>query len=195
MTLSRRGKPAGVHWWRLRRNPLRRRSYLVEAWLLLAAWILAVVAAVGTGAWTALAVERHVDALRAERHPVPAVLVEDAVRTVGTSDGSDNYRATVRWTAADGTKRTGLAHVDSDSKAGSTTQVWLDAQGRLVPTPASAVQARLEGVVLAVWTAAGVGGAVLLVGRGMSWRLERRRLDQWDAEWARVGPQWGHKTG
>jgi hypothetical protein len=50
-------------------------------------------------------------------------------------------------------------------------------------------------VVLAVWTAAGVGGAVLLVGRGMSWRLERRRLDQWDAEWARVGPQWGHKTG
>ncbi|MEV0488220.1 hypothetical protein AB0I69_47435 [Streptomyces sp. NPDC050508] len=195
MTLSRRGNPAGVRWWRLRPNPLRRRSYLVEAWLLLAAWVLAVVAAVGVGAWTALAVERHVDALRAERHPVPAVLVEDAVRTVGTSDGSDNYRATVRWTAADGTKRTGLAHVDSDSKAGATTHVWLDAQGRLVPTPAGPAQARLEGVVLAVWTAVSAGGAVLLVGRGMSWRLERRRLDQWDAEWARVGPQWGHKTG
>ncbi|MFJ5309751.1 hypothetical protein [Streptomyces sp. NPDC088350] len=75
MAPSRHGRPAGVRGWRLRRNPLRRRSYLVEAWLLLAAWILAVVAAVGTGAWTALAVERHIDALRAERHPVSAVLV------------------------------------------------------------------------------------------------------------------------
>lgn len=195
MTPSRNGKPAEVRWWRLRHNPLRRRSYLVEAWLLIAAWTLAVVAAVGTGAWTALAVERHVDALRAERHPVSAVLVEDAVRTVGTSDGSDSYRATVRWTAADGTSRTGLAHVDLSGKAGSTTRVWLDARGRLVPTPVTAAQARLEGVVLAAWTAMGAGGAVLLIGRGVSARLERRRLEQWEAEWARVGPRWGHKTG
>ncbi|MFI6620213.1 hypothetical protein [Streptomyces sp. NPDC050528] len=195
MTPSKHVKPAKVRWWRLRPNPLRRRSYLVEAWLLIAAWTLAVVAAIGTGAWTALAVDRHVDALRAERHPVSAVLVEDAVRTVGTSDGSDSYRATVRWTAADGTSRTGLAHVDSSSKAGSTTHVWLDTRGRLVPTPVTAEQARLEGVVLAVWTAVGAGGTVLLIGRGMSARLERRRLEQWEAEWARVGPRWGHKTG
>ena len=195
MTPSRNGKPAEVRWWRLRPNPLRRRSYLVEAWLLVAAWMLAVVAAVSTGAWTALAVERHVDALRAERHPVPAVLVEDAERTVGTSDGSDSYRATVRWTAANGTSRTGLAHVDSSSKAGSTTHVWLDARGRLVPTPVTPAQARLEGVVLAAWTAVGAGGTVLLVSRGVSGWLERRRLEEWDAEWARVGPRWGHKTG
>ncbi|XUL91717.1 Rv1733c family protein [Streptomyces galilaeus] len=195
MTPSRHGKPARTRWWRLRPNPLRRRSYLVEAWLLLAASVLAVLAAAGTGLWTALAVERHIDTLRAERHRVPAVLAEDAVRTVGTADGSDSYRATVRWTAADGTRRTGLAHVDSSSKAGSTTYVWLNAEGRLVPTPATAVQARIEGAVLGVWAAAGAGGAVLLVGRVLSGRLERRRLDQWDADWARVGPQWGHKTG
>ena len=186
---------AGVRWWRLRRNPLRRRSYLVEAWLLLAVWILAVVAAAGAGVWTVLAVERHIDALRADRHSVTAVLVEDAQRIVGTADGSDNYRATVRWTAADGTRRTGLAHVDSSSKAGSTTQVWLDAKGRLVPTPATATQGRIEGAVLGVWAAAGAGGVVLLVGRGVCGQLERRRVDQWDAEWARIGPQWGHKTG
>ncbi|MGQ4437116.1 Rv1733c family protein [Streptomyces sp. SAS_260] len=195
MASSGRGKPAKVRWWRLRPNPLRRRSYLVEAWLLIAAWTLAVVAAVGTGAWTALAVDRHVDALRAERHPVSAVLVEDAVRTVGTSDGGDSYRAVVRWTAPDGTSRTGLAHVDSRSRAGSTTHVWLDARGRLVPTPMTADQARLEGVVLAVWTAVSAGGVVLLMGRGVSGWLERRRLEQWDVEWARVGPRWGHRTG
>ncbi|WP_406464950.1 hypothetical protein OH768_53505 [Streptomyces sp. NBC_01622] len=195
MTPNRRGKPAKVRRWRLRPNPLRRRSYLVEAWLLIAAWTLALVAAVGAGTWTALAVERHVDALRAERHPVSAVLIEDAERTVGTSDGSDSYRATVRWTAADGRSRTGLAHVDSHSKAGSTAHVWLDAQGRLVPTPMTAEQARLEGVVLAAWTAVGAGGTVLLMGWSVSGWLERRRLEQWEAEWARVGPRWGHKTG
>ncbi len=186
---------AGVRWWRLRRNPLRRRSYLVEAWLLLAVWILAVVAAAGAGVWTVLAVERHIDALRADRHSVTAVLVEDAQRTVGTADGSDNYRATVRWTAADGTQAIGLARVDSSSKAGSTTHVWLDTEGRLVPDPPTATQGRIEGMVLGVWAAAGAGGAVLLGGRGVSGRLERRRLEQWDAEWTRIGPQWGHKTG
>ncbi|MFI6409420.1 hypothetical protein [Streptomyces sp. NPDC050548] len=195
MTPGRRGKTARMRWWRLRRNPLRRRSYLVEAWLLLAASVLAVLAAVGTGAWTALAVERHIDALRAGRHSVSAVLIEDAVRTVGTAEGSDSYRATVRWTAADGTRRTGLAHVDPGSEVGTTTHVWLDGRGRLVPTPATATQARIEGAVLGVWAAAGAAGAVLLVGRVLSGRLERRRLDQWDADWARVGPKWGHKTG
>ncbi|MFJ5309752.1 hypothetical protein [Streptomyces sp. NPDC088350] len=114
---------------------------------------------------------------------------------MGTSDGSDSYRATVRWTGSDGTQRMGLAHVDSSSKAGSTTHVWLDAEGRLVPNPPTAAQARIEGVVLGVWAAGGAGGAMLLVGRGLSGLLERRRLDQWDAEWARIGPQWGHKTG
>jgi hypothetical protein len=32
-------------------------------------------------------------------------------------------------------------------------------------------------------------------GRVVRGRLERRRMDQWDTEWERVGPQWGWKTG
>jgi len=73
--------------------------------------------------------------------------------------------------------------------------VWLDAEGRLVPAPATADQVRVQGAVLGGVAAVGTGSAVLLVGWGVCGRLERRRLDQWDAEWARVGPQWGHKTG
>jgi hypothetical protein len=192
MTSNRQGRPAGVRWWRLRPSPLRRRSYLVEAWLLIAAWTLAVVAAVGSGAWTALAVERDVHALRAERHPVPAVLVDDAERAVGTSR---IYRAIVRWTAADGTSRTGLARVGSHSESGSTTHVWLDTRGRLVPAPVTAGKARLEAVVLGAWTAVGAGGVVLLMGWGVSGWLERRRLEHWEAEWARADPRWGHRTG
>ncbi|MFD8006925.1 hypothetical protein [Streptomyces mirabilis] len=56
---------------------------------------------------------------------MPTVLTEDAERPAGAADDSDSDRAwvTVRWTAADGRKHTGLTRVDSDSKAGSTTRV------------------------------------------------------------------------
>ncbi|MFF4054900.1 hypothetical protein ACFYZ8_09165 [Streptomyces sp. NPDC001668] len=167
---GRCGPPCKARWWRLRPNPLR------------------------AGAWTALAVERHVDALRAEWHPVPAVLVEDAEPTVGTSDDSDSYRATVRSRGGrEGQHGAGPRGLPQRGRV--TTHVWLDALGRLVPTPVTAEQARFEGALPAAWTAAGVGGAVLLVGWGVSGRLERRCLEQWEAEWARVGPGWGHKTG
>ncbi|MEU6144512.1 hypothetical protein ABZ848_29690 [Streptomyces sp. NPDC047081] len=186
-----------VRWWRIRRNPLRRRSYLVEAWLLAATGILAVAAAVAAGVLTAVAVERNLDGLRAVRHPVPAVLTEDAERVTSGSDGTDDGHAwaTVRWTAADGTTRTGITRVDAGSKAGSATRVWLDAKGRLVPEPASADEAELEGSVLGTAAAVSAGVSVILVGCWAYARLERRRLDQWDTEWALIGPQWGRRTG
>ncbi|MEU2879366.1 hypothetical protein ABZ651_24505, partial [Streptomyces sp. NPDC007070] len=40
--VSKVTRRAGVRWWRWRRNPLRRTSDVVEAWLLLVAWTLAV---------------------------------------------------------------------------------------------------------------------------------------------------------
>ncbi|WP_031110559.1 hypothetical protein [Streptomyces sp. NRRL S-146] len=40
-------------------------------------------------------------------------------------------------------------------------------------------------------------GAVvpLGAGRGLRSRLERRRIDQWDAEWSRFGPMWRRMAG
>jgi hypothetical protein len=185
-----------VWWWRLRRNPLRRHSYRVEAWLRLAAGILAVIAAIVAGVLTAHAVERDLDGLRAERHAVTAVVTEDANRTIGV-EGADADRAWahVRWTAADGTTRTGVARVDSASKAGSTTLVWLDAKGRLVPEPATAGEAELQGAVLGLAAGMGAGAAVVLLGGLACARLDRRRQEQWDMEWTLIGPQWGRKTG
>jgi hypothetical protein len=191
MTAIRRGKPVGARWWRLRRNPLRRRSYLVEAWLLLAAWTLAVLAAVGAGVLTACAVEQELDGLRAERHAVPAALTENAERTMSSLDGGGGDRAwaTVRWTAADGTTRTGV------TRAGSTTRVWLDEEGRLMPEPATPDQAELQGAVLGAVAAVSAGAVVCLAGWAASSRVDRRRLAQWDTEWALVGPEWGRKAG
>ncbi|WP_329272221.1 hypothetical protein [Streptomyces pseudovenezuelae] len=194
LTISRRqGRTCG---WRLRRNPLRRPSYLVEAWLRLATGILAMTVAIVTGVLTARAVEGTLDGLRGERHAVSAVVTTDARTTVGV-EGTDADRAWahVRWTAPDGTNRTGVARVDSASRAGSTTRVWLDAKGRLVPEPATAGEAQLQGAVLGTAAAVGAGTAVVLLGCLACARLDRRRQEQWDVEWALIAPQWGRKTG
>ncbi|KUO17816.1 Rv1733c family protein [Streptomyces dysideae] len=188
---------AGRRGWRFRRSPLRRRSYLVEAWLLLATWTLALVAAVVSGVLIAHAVERNMNGLRSERHTVPAVLTEDAELPVSATEGADGDRAwaTVRWTGADGAARTGVARVEPGSRAGSTARVWLDAKDRLVPEPATADQAELQGAVLGTAAAVGAGAAVVLLGRAGCAGLNRRRLAHWDKEWAAVGPQWGRRTG
>ncbi|MFD8307553.1 hypothetical protein ACFV29_35285 [Streptomyces sp. NPDC059690] len=196
MPAVRPERPAGTRWWRLRRNPLRRRSYLVEAWLLLVVWTLALAAAVAAGIGAAGAIERDSAALRAERHSVQAVLTKDAESGTSSVDGIGDARAwaTVRWTAADGTRHTGVTRVSGASKAGSTTRIWLDPQDRLVPEPAGAGQARFQAVVLGTLAGVTVAGAVLLVGSGMCALLDRRRLVQWDTEWARADRQWGGKT-
>ncbi|MGC9543512.1 Rv1733c family protein [Streptomyces sp. UG1] len=183
--------------WRLRRNPLRRRSYLTEAWLILLAWTSAVLVAVVTGVLTAHAVERDMNGLRAQRHPVTAVLTEDAETSTSATEGADSARvwAKVRWAAADGTSGTGLARVEPGRKAGETTRVWLNDKGRLVPAPPTRDQAELQGAVLGTAAAVGVGALPVLAGWAAIAHLERQRLRQWETEWAEVGPRWRRKAG
>ncbi|MFI6654941.1 hypothetical protein ACIBL8_05410 [Streptomyces sp. NPDC050523] len=189
-----------VRWWRLRRNPLRRRSYLVEAWLLFATGILALGAAIVSGVLTAHAVQRDLDGLRAERHQVPAVVTEDVRPAPGVDgmDGMDGNQvwAHVRYKAADGTTRKGVARVDSArSKSGSTTEVWLDARGNLVREPTTPGEAEFQGAVMGAVAAVSAGAAVILISWYTRGRLDRRRREQWDTEWAVIDPKWGRKTG
>ncbi|NUO41517.1 MAG: hypothetical protein HOV82_05705 [Streptomyces sp.] len=196
MTRTVRPKVHKVWLWRWRTNPLRRRTDIVEAWLLLALCCLAVAAGAVAGMVTAHAVEQSLDDRRAQRHAVPAVLVQDATGTVSSTTSSGEYAwAKVRWTAADGKSRTGLARVEPGIKAGSTAKVWLDRQGNLVPPPVSSEEAELQGVVLGAAAAVCVCVLVLPLGWPLHGRLDRRRMAQWDTEWAQVGPRWGHKTG
>ena len=182
--------------WRWRRNPLRRRSDLLEAWIVLIAWLLAVVAGVAAG-WAAGALlEQGIDARRTQVHPVSAVLTRDAPRNpVATTAGAheDTVWAKVRWTAADGSLRTGSARVEPGSTAGTAVTVWTDRTGALTARPPTAVEARTH--VVAVGTSAGLaaGAAVLGCGRLARLALDRRRLREWEAQWARVGPQWRRK--
>ncbi|GAA2514844.1 hypothetical protein GCM10010423_02420 [Streptomyces levis] len=179
--------------WRWRSNPLRRRSDRVEAWIVLAGWVLAVLCGAVAALAAATAVDGSLSAQRAQTRAVPAVLTERAPRTPQvTTDGSggDTVWATVRWTAPDGSPHTGRTEVEPDAAAGTRVTVWTDRAGRLAAAPLSPTESRFQAVGTGVLAGAGAGAAVWACGRLARLRLDRRRLQRWDAEWARVGPQW-----
>lgn len=185
-----------VRMWRWRSNPLRRRSDLVAAWVVLTAWVFALVGGLLAGLAAAHAVEAAAERQRAQSREVSAVVVEDAKDAVPARATTD-YRvwATVRWTAPDGSTYTDEARVPPKAPAGSTVTVWTDADGYITAEPLSDGEARLHAVSGGVLAAVGVCGTVL----GAAWvvrlRLEQRCLERWAAEWERIDTRRGWKTG
>lgn len=193
MAASRRTK---VRLWRWRRNPLRRRSDVIEAWIVLTGWICALIAGLLVGLGAADAVERAADRDRTENRAVSAVLAEDAEDKVPARAVSDHrVWATIHWTASDGSTRTDEARVPPRTRAGSPVPVWTDKSGNLTSEPLTDGEARLHAAFGGVLAAAGASGAVW----GVAWvsrlYLNRCRMQQWATEWERVGTRWGRRTG
>ncbi|MEV7426624.1 MULTISPECIES: Rv1733c family protein [unclassified Streptomyces] len=191
---------------RWRRNPLCRRTDLVEAWVALAAAALIALAAPAVGLLCGGAIDatlretvrlqqeqRHrtkaeVVALSKERAP----LVYDA-----ESPGQQNLgrRVVATWRAPDGSARTGaLASPLRDPHPGDTFGFWTDRRGDEAQAPLTATGARVHAAV------GGFGSAALAVvlvecGRRLIvWRLVQRRYERLDRAWAQAGPDWG-RTG
>lgn len=185
-----------VRLWRWRSNPLRRRVDVVEAWLVLGAWLFALVGGLIAGLATAEVVSRSVDRQREERRPVTAVLTEKAPERSPTETvGDDLVWATVRWKTPDGSARTGEARVEPEAKKGTRTTVWTDRHGTLMAKPLNDAEAVLQAVSAGLLAATGAGGAVWLAAWTVRVRLDRRRMRDWDAEWERADMRWGGRTG
>ncbi|MGW3989483.1 Rv1733c family protein [Streptomyces sp. NPDC004830] len=185
-----------VRWWRWRHNPLRRRVDVVEAWVVLAGWLLALLGGLLAGLAAAAAVDRAVERQRAESHEVRAVLVRDAPGPSAARAANDNrVWGKVRWTAPDGSLHQEQARVPPRAEAGSTVPVWVNRAGDLTGPPVSGGEAWLHASMGGVLAGAFVGGTVL----GTLWltrlALDRRRSAMWDAEWERVDTRRGWKTG
>jgi hypothetical protein len=181
--------------WRWRRNPLKRRSDRLEAWVVLVAWALTLFGGVLAGLLAAGSVESGLARQRAEWRPTAAVLTEDAPEPSATSGpGAEKVWAKVRWAAPDGSERQGQARVDPASLMGAPVTVWTDAEGLLVTKPAGESQARLRAGLVGGLAGLCVAAMPYVGGRLVRGRLERRRMDQWDEEWERIGPLWERKT-
>ncbi|MGW2717745.1 Rv1733c family protein [Streptomyces sp. NPDC001492] len=195
MRKVRRAKVLG---WRWRSNPLRRRSDVVEAWIVLAAWTAATAGAVAAGMVGAQAAQRVVNEDRADRRPVSAVVVKTVAgsgRDVVTGVRYDRVLATVHWSDGKGTVRTGTVDVKPTAKRGSEVRAWTDGRGRLVSAPVNAEEAATRVVLAGTGVGLATGLMVLGGGRLVRLRVQRRATERWGAEWERVGREWGHRTG
>jgi hypothetical protein len=177
--------------WRWRSNPLRRRSYAVEAWVLLALVPATVACASFAGVVVAGQSQDRLEQQRAGRHQVAARLTEDAPDHAGY-DGSP--LALVRWTAPDGTSHTAAAKVTAGLQRGATVVVWNDRRGDLAPPPPSRAAARTDSYFAGVAAATGVGMLALTGWAAAAQMADHRRAQRWEREWARIGPQWDHRT-
>ncbi|WP_217249943.1 hypothetical protein [Streptomyces sp. AC602_WCS936] len=184
---------------RLRHNPLRRRSDVFEAWTTVVVALLLFVGAPALGAATAWWSHTEARAVaaeqRAERHRVRATVEGSTPDTLPSvqAGGQHSYRATVRWTTPEGTERTDTARVPAGTRHGDAVDVWLDSRGRNVPAPIHDSAVLQHSVTIGACTTAGAALAVLLARCAVRKVTMRRRLAEWDREWALIEPRWTHR--
>lgn len=176
------------------RNPLCRRSDVIEAWLLPVVIItfvaLSPIAGAAAGLW---ARADNVAAHRAQQtwHRAAAVLLQAPPGPLMSDGGVNTWLVwtPARWTSG-GRQRLGEVPAAAGTRAGSTVPVWLDRAGNAQSPPLTAAQDRHHIIVAVSLALAAL--AVLLAGLALLTRrlLNRRRLAGWDAAWRLVGPQW-----
>jgi len=186
--------PGLVRLWRPDGNPLRRTADRVEAAvmaLLIAAFLAgAPLAALAAGHAAAVTGSR-IEHAQAGWHQVPAVLLQNA-----SASSHPMFQVALeslvpaRWTAPDGTPRTGEIYAPVGAKAGSTVTVWADRSGQLTPIPLQPGDVGEEIALAASLATVAVAGVLAAIGLAARWVLDRRRLAAWDARWKATGPQW-----
>ncbi|MEU3405934.1 hypothetical protein ABZ766_18615 [Streptomyces sp. NPDC006670] len=192
--------------WRWRRNPLRRRTDLVEAWVACLALVCVLLVAPAVGWASGLRVDgilqRAAREQRQERYLVPAVVVRPADAAAAAAGGraepSAQRTAPARttivasWTAPDGSSHQGaVPAAEEPPRAGDRFRIWTDLRGRLVGQPldpgAASFHAAMAGLAAALTSAALAETLRRLVVR----RLMHRRYMRLDRAWAAAGPDWG----
>jgi hypothetical protein len=185
--------------WRWRRNPLRRRSDLVEAWLGLATAVLLCATPV-LGWWAGHSVDRAlqrvVRAEQGQRKLVPAKVLNPPKTAPAVADkiGTADPRRgdLLRWTSYDG-RSVYTATVPGDIEVWQRGRIrlWTDRAGELVAPPLDSATAATHAVLAGTAMGSAAAGFLLITRQLLMWRLMSRRLDGWEREWARVGQDWG----
>ncbi|WP_307624017.1 hypothetical protein [Streptomyces sp. V3I7] len=182
--------------WRWRRNVLRRRPDVVEAWTALLVAVLLLVGAPLAGAlaglWAHGEAREVAAAQRAERHHVEAQVIGRVPEDFPSESGGREraLRATVRWTEPGTGTHTGVARVPAGTRRGDRVDVWFDSRGRPVAPPPNDIAVWQHTVTIGVGVAGGLA-AVTLLGHSVVRRIAlHHRLDEWEREWARMGPEW-----
>jgi hypothetical protein len=190
--------------WRWRGNALCRRSDRREAWLALGAMILVVIVAPLAGWLGASAAHqaliKNVEEQKRVRHQVWAVAESVQDRAPLDSDPEsaaqqpDRRHVVAHWAGPDGSSHKNTVTTRHGVQPGERFRIWTDDDGMVMPRPMSPQTASSYAALAGLAVGAGAAGA-MEAGRRLTMRqLLRRRYALWDAEWARIGPDWG-RTG
>ena len=187
-----------VRLWRWRRNPLKRRCDVVEAWAGMVAGVVMAVGAPLTGIAAADAMHTSLTEQNRERHRVSAVLERDApsvdaAHSSGTNP--DEVRAPVQWKGADGREHSAQVVVAAGTDRGTAVPVWVDGRERVTEPPLGRLEMTVQTDIMGGAAAGGLCVLALVAHRGLRAGLDAHRSHLWQREWEQVGPQWsGHRA-
>jgi hypothetical protein len=171
------------------RNRLRRSSDRIEGTvltMLLAAFLASLLAAFSFGAH----IYQSQLASMARLHPVVAVLSQN-----GPSDSLAGVgQARARWRAPGGRQQSGLLSTVTapgiwEAAAGARIRVWVTSSGEPVAPP-NQTAALFSALLVGWWIVGGSGLVLFICYRLCRFGLDRRRLRDWESEWALIGPRW-----
>jgi hypothetical protein len=156
-------------------------ALLVLAFLLtapLAMWLA------GGAAYRASAHTEQVE--RSQRVAMQAVLLADAGPIAIGFGVVPQVPVAARWTAPDGSPRTGVIVVAMSAPAGTAVSIWTDRAGNVVDPPREHEQTVLRASVAVMVAGSGLVLLLLAVRAGVRRAVDRRRMAGWDAEWSEL---------
>jgi len=180
----------------LGRNPLRRRTDRIEALIraaLLAVFLVgAPLFGTGLGQWV------HQGGLSEQRaqqswHQTPAVLLATTPAVPSSAfrlSWQNGVPVRARWSAPGGQQRSGVVPAPPGSRAGQLVQVWVDGSGRTTGPPLLGAELTRRVISAEVLAPLALALVLLFVAFVVRWLLNRRRLRDWEVDWASIGPRW-----
>lgn len=191
------GPPGRPLRWHRRRNPLRRRTDALRAWIGLGILLaVLVVAPVVTVVVSRLAQRHYEDTARHQsltRYETTATLTEDAPRH--PEPGSDEeeparYPVEVRFTTREGRTGTTRAEVRPGLSEGSAVRIWVTTDGEATEPPLTRAESHSRSMGWALLSGTGVALAGAAAHGVTRLVVRRRNLADWDRAWAETSPRW-----